>query len=121
MFRSPPHRISVQIVLVINLPEDLRTNVDLATCVISPALNYRVMAVVVSGANSGSGEITAVDGIVGVVVGIRVAALDRIDLQEPPQGCDILNRPGFGSVSFGRMDHAPSVSTGVPAACAQDA
>jgi hypothetical protein len=32
-----------------------------------------------------------------------------------------LNRPGFGSVSFGRMDHAPSVSTGVPAACAQDA
>ena len=28
-------------------------------------------------------------------------------------------RPGFGSASFGRMDYAPSVSAGVPAACAE--
>jgi hypothetical protein len=32
-----------------------------------------------------------------------------------------VNRPGFGSASFGRMNHAPSVHAGVPAACAQDA
>jgi N-acyl-D-amino-acid deacylase len=32
-----------------------------------------------------------------------------------------VNRPGFGSASFGRMSHAPSVPAGVPAASAQDA
>lgn len=32
-----------------------------------------------------------------------------------------VNRTGFGSVSFERMNHAASVSAGVPAACAQDA
>ena len=32
-----------------------------------------------------------------------------------------VNRPGFGSASFGRMDYAPSVSAGVPAACVEDA
>jgi hypothetical protein len=32
-----------------------------------------------------------------------------------------LNRPGFGSASFGSMSHAPSVPAGVPAASAPDA
>jgi hypothetical protein len=50
----------------------------------------------------------------------NLAKMARDTLQEMGFALE-LNRPGFSSASFGRMDYAPSVSAGVPAACVEDA